>query len=164
MTSRGQCPRGVVLVNVFTPPPHSGNPVSAPVFHPSKFRPPTHLDGWLRACCYCVYHQDDRILTVIVTHRRSYPYCYCYTQTIVSLLLLLHTDDRILTVIVTHRRSYPYCYCYTQTIVSLLLLLHTDDRILTVIVTHRRSYPYCYCVYHQGKIRLSQTMYETATR
>ena len=35
-------------MNVFTPP--SGNPVSAPVFHPSKFRPPPHLDGWLRAC------------------------------------------------------------------------------------------------------------------
>ena len=29
MTSRGKCPRGYVLVNVFTPPP-SGNPVSAP--------------------------------------------------------------------------------------------------------------------------------------
>ena len=39
---------GGVLVNVFTPP--SGNPVSAPVFHLSKFRPPPHLDGWLRAC------------------------------------------------------------------------------------------------------------------
>ena len=32
MTSHGQCPRGVcVLVNVFTPPPPSANPVSAPV-------------------------------------------------------------------------------------------------------------------------------------
>ena len=31
MTSRGQCPRGRVLVNVFTPP--SGNPVSAPGYH-----------------------------------------------------------------------------------------------------------------------------------
>ena len=31
-------------------PPPSGIPVSAPVFHPSKFRPPPpHLDGWLRA-------------------------------------------------------------------------------------------------------------------
>ena len=32
MMSRGQCPRGCVLVNVFTPPPPppSGNPVSAP--------------------------------------------------------------------------------------------------------------------------------------
>ena len=36
MSSRGG---GGVLVNVFTPPP-SGNPVSAPVFHLSKFRPP----------------------------------------------------------------------------------------------------------------------------
>ena len=35
MTSRGQCPRGrgVRLV-----------------FHPSKFRPPPHLAGWLRPC------------------------------------------------------------------------------------------------------------------
>ena len=33
MTSRGQCPRVVVLVNVFTPPPPSGNPVSAPGAH-----------------------------------------------------------------------------------------------------------------------------------
>ena len=32
MTSRGQCPRGV-LVNVFTPPP-SRNPVSAPEMDP----------------------------------------------------------------------------------------------------------------------------------
>ena len=67
MTSHGQCPRGV-LVNVqewgyfsifwgaddvtrtmskggclwmsSLGPPLSGNPVSAPVFHPSKFRPP----------------------------------------------------------------------------------------------------------------------------
>ena len=37
MTSRGQCPRGggVRLV-----------------FHPSKFRPPPHLAGWLRACTH----------------------------------------------------------------------------------------------------------------
>ena len=34
MTSRGQCPRGGVRL----------------VFHPSKFRPPPHLAGWLRAC------------------------------------------------------------------------------------------------------------------
>ena len=35
--------------------PPSGNPVSAPVFHLSKFRPPLHLDGWLRACvCSCI--------------------------------------------------------------------------------------------------------------
>ena len=47
MTSHGQSrPRGGgVFVNVFTPPP-SGNPVSAPVFHPSKFRPPPP-PGWL---------------------------------------------------------------------------------------------------------------------
>ena len=80
MTSHGQCPRGGggVLVNVqewgcfsifwraddvtrtmskggacecLHPPPPSGNPVSAPVFHLSKFRPPPpNLDGWLRAC------------------------------------------------------------------------------------------------------------------
>ena len=36
MTSRGQCPRGGVLVNVFTPPP-LGNPVSAPAFDKSYF-------------------------------------------------------------------------------------------------------------------------------
>ena len=77
MTSRGQCPRGGgvlvndqewgcfsifwraddvtrtmskggVLVNVFTPPPPpSENPVSAPVFHLSKFRPPPPPPGWL---------------------------------------------------------------------------------------------------------------------
>ena len=41
MTSRGQCPRGVVLVNVFTPPPPLQE-ILYPrlVFHPSKFRPP----------------------------------------------------------------------------------------------------------------------------
>ena len=53
--SKGACECLVkVLVNVFTPP--SGNPVSAPVFHLSKFRPPPlHLDGWLRACvCSCI--------------------------------------------------------------------------------------------------------------
>ena len=33
MTSGGQCPRGGVRL----------------VFHPSKFRPPPHLAGWLRA-------------------------------------------------------------------------------------------------------------------
>ena len=33
MTSRGKCPRGGVRL----------------VFHPSKFRPPPHLAGWLRA-------------------------------------------------------------------------------------------------------------------
>ena len=39
--------KGGVLVNVFTPPP-SGNPVSAPVFHLSKFRapPPTWMAGY----------------------------------------------------------------------------------------------------------------------
>ena len=49
MTSRGQCRRGGVLVNVFDappPPPPSGNPVSTPVFHLSKFRPPPQ-PGWL---------------------------------------------------------------------------------------------------------------------
>ena len=40
--------QGGVLVNVFFTPP-SGNPVFAPVFHLSKFRPPPHLDGWLQA-------------------------------------------------------------------------------------------------------------------
>ena len=77
MTSHGQCPRGGgVLVNVqewgcfsifwradgvtrampkggggacesLHPPPPSGNPVSAPVFHLSKFRPPpTWMAGY----------------------------------------------------------------------------------------------------------------------
>ena len=39
MTSRGQCPRGGVRL----------------VFHLSKFRPPPHLAGWLRAWYVCVY-------------------------------------------------------------------------------------------------------------
>ena len=41
--------KGVVLVNVFTPP--SGNPVSAPGVQPIQVQtPPPHLDDWLRAC------------------------------------------------------------------------------------------------------------------
>ena len=59
MTSRGQCPRGGgVLVNVLTPPPPSGNPVSAPEMDPpplSKILDPPlsrlhslHGDGKLR--------------------------------------------------------------------------------------------------------------------
>ena len=38
MTARGQCPRGGVRL----------------VFHPSKFRPPPHLAGWLRACKFTI--------------------------------------------------------------------------------------------------------------
>ena len=48
MTSRGQCPRGVVLVNVFTPPP-SGNPVAAPGVPPIQVQtppPPTWMAGY----------------------------------------------------------------------------------------------------------------------
>ena len=37
MTSRGQCPKGAGV---------------RLVFHPSKFRPPPHMAGWLRAWCW----------------------------------------------------------------------------------------------------------------
>ena len=50
MTSRGQCPRGggVCLV-----------------FHPSKFRPPPHLAGWLRACCRLVKVRIEILISVL---------------------------------------------------------------------------------------------------
>ena len=48
MTSRGQCPRGGVRL----------------VFHPSKFRPPPHLAGWLRACI-CDPHFKRRVYLVL---------------------------------------------------------------------------------------------------
>ena len=63
MTSHGQCPRGGVLVNVqewgrfsnwwrHADNVQGGGGVRL-VFHPSKFRPPPHLAGWLRACFCC---------------------------------------------------------------------------------------------------------------